>query len=282
VLTDLSGTYRDASGPTAVACVRQAVQEFTAGRDMSVEVRQADFQNKPDVGGAIARQWFDQNGVDMIVDLVNSAVALAVSGIGREKNKVILVSGAATSELTGTQCSPNTVHWTYDTWMLAKSTATSTLKAGGDTWFLIAPDYTFGHQLARDTARFVAEAGGKVLGSAVYPFPETTDFSAYLQQARASEAKVLGLCMAGTDAVNTIKQAHEFGLNRRMQLAAMLIYLPIVHALGLDTAQGSCSFGATGRAGESKLRGRAHCGLHLCSAPQSLAAAVPAIQANPT
>jgi branched-chain amino acid transport system substrate-binding protein len=205
VLTDLSGTYRDASGPTGAVCVRQAVQEFTAARNMNVEVLQADFQNKPDVGSAIARQWFDYDSVDMVVDLINSAVALAVSGVGREKNKVVLVSGAATSELTGRQCSPNTIHWTYDTWMLAKSTATNTLKAGGDTWFLIAPDYAFGHQLAGDTARFIAEGGGKVLGRAVYPFPETTDFSSYLQQAQASGAKVLGLCLAGTDAVNSIK-----------------------------------------------------------------------------
>ncbi len=238
VLTDLSGTYRDASGPTAIACVRQAVQEFTAGRSLLVEVLEADFQNKPDVGANIARQWFGQDGVDMIVDLTNSAVALAVSGVGREQNKVVLVSGAATSELTGAQCSPNTVHWTYDTWMLAKSTATSTLRAGGDSWFLLGPDYNFGHSLASDTARFVTEAGGRVVGSAFYPFPQTSDFSAYMVQAAASGAKVLGLCCAGTDAVATVKQAHEFGLNRRMQLAAMLAYLTTVHGLGIDTAQG--------------------------------------------
>jgi len=238
VLTDLSGTYRDASGPTSVACVRQAAQEFAAGKDMQVEVLEADFQNKPEIGAAIARQWFDQNGVDAILDLVNSAVALAVSHVGREKNKVILVSGAATSELTGKQCSPNTVHWTYDTWMLAKSTAVSTLKAGGDTWFLVTPDYAFGHSLARDTTRFVLDAGGKVLGNAVYPFPETTDFSAYLQEALASGAKVLGLCNGGIDSVNTIKQAHEFGLHRSMRVAAMLVYLPTIHALGLESAQG--------------------------------------------
>ncbi len=239
VLTDLSGSYRDVVGPTGVACARQAVQEFTAGKDVRVEVLEADFQNKPDIGVAIARQWFDQDGVDMIVELVNSAVALAVSGVGREKNKVILVSGAASAELTGRQCSPNTVHWTYDTWMLANSTATNTLKAGGDTWFLVAPDYAFGHQLATDTSRFVHAAGGKVLGSEYYPFPDTTDFSAYLEQARASGAKVLGICTgAGTDAVNMIKQAHEFGLPSQMQLASMLVALTTVHALGLKTAQG--------------------------------------------
>jgi branched-chain amino acid transport system substrate-binding protein len=239
VLTDLSGTYRDSSGPTTVTCVRQAVQEFTAGKDMNVEVLSADFLNKPDVGTAIARQWFDQGDVDMIADLVNSAVALAVSNVGREKNKVILISGAASSEITGRQCSPNTIHWTYDTWMLAKSTATNTLKAGGDTWFLLAPDYTFGHQLAQDTARFVVEANGKVLGTAFYPFPETTDFSTYLVQAQASGAKVLGVCTgSGSDAVNCIKQVHEFGLQHKMHVASMLVALTTVHAIGLDIAQG--------------------------------------------
>jgi branched-chain amino acid transport system substrate-binding protein len=237
-LVDLSGTYRDAQGPTSVACVRQAVQEFTAGSDMAVEVLVADHRNKPDIATTIALQWFDQQDVDMIVDLGSSTVALAVSSAGREKNKVILVSAAATSELTGSQCSPNTVHWTYDTWMLARSTATSILKAGGDTWFLVAPDYTFGHQLARDTTRFVTEAGGKVLGSVVYPFPETTDFSSYMLQAQTSGAKVLGICNAGTDTVNSIKQAHEFGLHRKMQVAGMLLYLTTVHALGIETAQG--------------------------------------------
>jgi branched-chain amino acid transport system substrate-binding protein len=239
VLTDLSGNYRDAVGPTGVACVRQAVQEFTGKDDMRVEVFAADFQNKPDIGVAIARRWFDQDGVDMIVELVNSAVALAVSAVGREKNKVILVSGAATSELTGHQCSPNTIHWTYDTWMLAKSTATNTLRAGGDTWSIIAPDYAFGHQLSSDTSKFVQQAGGSVLRTAFYPFPDTTDFSAYLQQAAVSGAKVLGICSgSGADSVNIIKQAREFGLHTRMRLASMLISLTNVHALGLEVAQG--------------------------------------------
>jgi len=239
VLTDLSGNYRDAVGPTGVTCVRQAVQDFTAGKDMRVEVVAADFQNEPDIGVAVAKEWFDQDGVDMIVELVNSAVALAVSGVGREKNKVILVSGAATSELTGHQCSPNTIHWTYDTWMLAKSTATNTLKAGGDTWYIIAPDYAFGHQLASDTSKFVQQAGGRVLATAFYPFPDTTDFSSSLLQAEASGAKVLGICSgSGADSVNIIKQAHEFGMHTRMRLASMLISATTVHALGLEVAQG--------------------------------------------
>ncbi|HEY4043449.1 MAG TPA: ABC transporter substrate-binding protein [Rhodopila sp.] len=237
VLTDLSGPYRDMGGPIAVACVRQGVQEFTSGKDMKVEVIAGDFQNKADVGASIARQWFDEQGVDVVVDVLNSAVALAVSSIAREKNKVALVC-PATTELTGRQCSPNTVHWSHDTWMLAKSTAGSILKGGGDSWFLIAPNYAFGRQLAQDATRFIVEGGGKVLGSATYPFPDTTDFSGYLQQALASGAKVLGFCNGGADTVNSIKQAHEFGLNQNMVLAAMLITIADVHALGSETAQG--------------------------------------------
>lgn len=238
VLADMTGTYRDVAGPTTAVCVRQAVQEFTAGRDMSVEVLDADHQNKPDVAVTIARQWFDQDGVDMITDLGTSSVALAVANLSREKNKVALVSSAATSALTGAQCTSNSIHWTYDTWMLAKSTATNTLKAGGDTWFLIVPNYTFGHQLAHDTTEFITGAGGKMLGSAVYPFPETTDFSAFMLQAQASGAKVLGLCNAGNDTVNCVKQMREVGLQKTMQLAAMLIFINDIHALGADAAQG--------------------------------------------
>src|SRR5262249_24059143 len=158
---------------------------------------------------------FDNQGVDVIVDVLNSAIALAVSSIAREKNKVALTC-PATTELTGRQCSPNTVHWSHDTWMLAKSTATSILKGGDDSWFLIAPNYAFGHQLAQDATRFIVEGGGKVLGNATYPFPETTAFSAYLQQALASGAKVLGFCTGGVDTVNSVKQAHEFGVNEKM------------------------------------------------------------------
>lgn len=238
VMNDQSGPYRDDTGLTGVACVRQAVQEFTAGRQMAVEVLAADHQNKPDLGAAIARQWFDRDGVDVIVDVPTSSVALAVNTVCREKNKVMLNSGAATTDLTGAQCSPNTVHWTYDTYMLAKSTGGAMVKAGGDSWFFITADYVFGKQLQRDTSRFVTEAGGKVLGSAVYPFPGTTDFSSFLLQAQASGAKVLGLANSGADTLNCIKQAHEFGLMKQMRVAAMLMYNSNVHALGLETAQG--------------------------------------------
>jgi branched-chain amino acid transport system substrate-binding protein len=215
------------------------VQDFGASvKNLNVEVIFADHQNKPDIGAGIVREWFDRGGVDVVVDVPTSSVALAVNTICREKNKVMLNSGAATNDLTGPQCSPNTIHWTYDTYMLAKSTGGAMVKAGGDSWYFITADYVFGHQLQRDTARFVTEAGGKVLGSSIYPFPETTDFSTLLVQAQASGARVLGLCNSGTDTINCIKQAHEFGLPQTMRITAMLMYNSNVHALGLETAQG--------------------------------------------
>lgn len=239
VLNDQSGVYRDDTGPTGVICARQAVDEFAASLPgVDIQVIAADHQNKADIGVGIARQWFDQDGVDVIVDVPTSSVALAVSTVCREKNKLMLNSGAATTDLTGSQCSPNTIQWTYDTYMLAKSTGGATVRAGGDTWYFITANYVFGQQLQRDTARFVTEAGGKVLGNDTYPFPETTDFSAQLVQAQASGAKVLGLCNSGADTINCIKQAHEFGLTRTMRIAAMLMYNSNVHALGLEMAQG--------------------------------------------
>ncbi len=239
VLNDQSGPYRDDGGPTGVVCAKQALIDFgVSGKGWNVEVLSADHQNKPDVGVSIAKQWLDRDGVDAIVDVPTSSVALAVSTVCREKNKVYLNSGGGTSDLTGSQCSPNTIHWTYDSYMLAKSTGGATVKAGGDSWFFITADYAFGQALQRDTAAVVTKAGGKVMGSVAYPFPETTDFSAHLLRAQASGAKVLGLCMAGADTENCIKQAHEFGLNSSMKIAALLIQVRGVRALGLDTAQG--------------------------------------------
>ena len=237
VLNDESGPYRDDGGPTSAICVRQAVAEFAA-QGFTVDVRVADHQNKPDVGAGIARQWFDQDGVDAIVDVPTSSVALAVASVCKEKNKVMLNNGAASTDLTGAQCSPNTVHWTYDTYMLARSTGGAMVRAGGDTWFFITADYVFGQQLQRDTTHFVEAAGGKVLGSIKYPFPATTDFSSLLVQAQASGAKVLGFANSGGDTINCIKQAHEFGLTEHMKVAGMLMYNSNVHAIGLDTAQG--------------------------------------------
>ena len=239
VLNDQSGPYRDDGGMTSVACARQALVDFgVPGKGLNVELIYADHQNKPQVGASIARQWFDQEGVDAIVDVPTSSVGLAVNSICREKNKVMLNSGTGTSDLTGPQCSPNTIHWTYDTYMLAKSTGGATVKQGGDKWFFVSADYVFGQSLERDTTAMVKQAGGKVLGSIRYPFPDTTDFSSLLVRAQASGANVIGLCNAGADTMNCIKQAREFGLMGPVRIAAMLIQSTGIHALGLDTAQG--------------------------------------------
>lgn len=236
-LTDMSGPYKDLAGPGAVAAVQQALEEFgVAGKGIKVEVLSADHLNKPDVGATVARQWFDRDGVDLIVEVANSGVALAVAGVAREKNKVYINSGAATSDLTASACNANTIHWVYDTYMLAQSTGGAMVKAGGDSWFFITADYAFGKALQRDTTDFVTSAGGKVLGSVAYPFPGTADFSSYLIQAQASGAKVLGMANAGTDTINTIKQAKEFGI--KLRLAGLLLFLTDVHSLGLEVAQG--------------------------------------------
>ncbi len=237
VLNDQSGPYRDLGGMADVNCVRQAVQEF-GSRGFDIEVIYADHQNKPDVGVGIARQWLDRDGVDMIADVPNSAVALAVNEVCREKNKAYVNTGAATTDLTGRMCAPITIHWTYDTFMLAKSTGEAMARSGGDTWYFITADYVFGKQLQRDTSRFVTQAGAKVLGASVYPFPGTTDFASFLASARASGAKVLGFANAGTDLANSIKQAREFGLTQTMRMSALLVFLPDIHGLGLDVAQG--------------------------------------------
>ncbi len=235
VLNDQSGPYRDTGGLTSVACTRQAVQEFGA-RGFDVDVVMADHQNKPDLGAGIARQWYDRDGVDMIIDVPTSSVGLAVGAVAKEKDKAYINTGAATADLTGKQCAPSIVHWSYDTYMLSKSTGGATVKSGGDTWYFVTADYVFGHQLQRDATHFIEAAGGKVIGASTYPFPSTTDFSAFLLQAQASRAKVLGLCNAGADTENCIKQAREFGWNAK--IAAMLMFITDVHALGLPVAQG--------------------------------------------
>ena len=237
VLNDLSGPYMNTGGLTSVACVKQAVEEF-GSHGFNVEVISADHQNKPDLAVSIARQWFDRDGVDMLIDVPTSSVALAVQSVVKEKNKVYINSGAASSALTGEQCSPNFVHWTYDTYMLGKSTGGAMVKAGGDSWFFMTADYAFGKQLQADTTSFVQAAKGTVKGAATYPFPSTTDFSSFLVQAQSSGAKVLGLCNAGADTVNSIKQANEFGVNASMKIAALLMFITDVHALGLDVAKG--------------------------------------------
>ena len=236
VLNDQSGVYRDIGGQLSVTAARMAAAEF--GDSLKIEILAADHQNKPDIGVAIARRWIDQDGVNLIVDVPTSSVALAVNSVAREKNCAYINTGAGTADLTGTACTPVTLHWAYDTWMLAKSTGGAMVKAGGDSWYFLTADYVFGQQLQRDTTAFVTGAGGKVLGASAYPFPGTSDFSSFLISAEASGAKVLGLCNAGTDTVNSIKQAAEFGLTRKMKVAAMLMFIGDVHGLGLEAAQG--------------------------------------------
>ena len=239
VLTDMSSLYADLSGQGSAIAARMAVEDFGAEKKgLKVEIVSADHQNKPDVGSTIARQWLDVDKVDVIVDVPNSAVALAVNGIAKEKNKTLLISGAASADLTGKACTPNTVHWTYDTWALANGTGNAIIKTGGDTWFFLTADYAFGHALERDTEAVVVAAGGKVLGKVRHPL-NTSDFSSFLLQAQASKAKIIGLANAGGDTTNTIKQASEFGIVAGGQnLAGLLVFITDVHALGLKTAQG--------------------------------------------
>jgi branched-chain amino acid transport system substrate-binding protein len=239
ILTDMSSLYSDATGPGSVFAAKLAVQDFNpSAHGLKVELVSADHQNKPDVGSNIARQWFDVDHVDAIVDVPNSGVALAVSEVTRDKNKVFLVSGAAISDLTGPKCSPNTIHWTYDTWMLANSTGKSVVKTGGDTWFFLTSDYAFGHALERDTTAVVLANGGKVLGSVSHPL-NNQDFSSFLLQAQQSKAKIIGLANAGGDTVNAIKQGAEFGIAAGGQhFAGMLVFIADVESLGLKVAQG--------------------------------------------
>lgn len=239
VLNDRSGIYADLSGEGSVIAARLAVEDFKAAeKGIKVEIVSADHQNKPDVGSTITRQWYDQDGVDLILDVPTSSVALAVSQITKEKNKILINSGAGTSDLTGKACSPNTVHWTYDTYALAQGTGGAMVKAGGDSWFFLTADYAFGHALERDTSAVVTKAGGKVLGAVRTPFPGT-DFSSFLLQAQASKAKVIGLANAGGDLTNSVKQASEFGITQGGQkLAGLLTFASDVHALGLQAAQG--------------------------------------------
>jgi branched-chain amino acid transport system substrate-binding protein len=239
VLTDMSSLYADDTGPGSVAAANLAIHDFNpAAHNMKVDLVSADHQNKPDVGAGIARQWYDVDHVDMIVDVPNSAVALAVSDVTRQKNKVFLVSGAASSDLTGPKCSPNTVHWAYDTWMLANGTGKSIVKTGGKTWFFLTADYAFGHALERDTTAVVEANGGKVVGHVNVPL-NNQDFSSFLLQAQASKAQIIGLANAGGDTINAIKQGAEFGITKGGQhFAGLLIFIADIQALGLQASQG--------------------------------------------
>jgi branched-chain amino acid transport system substrate-binding protein len=239
VLNDQSSLYADLTGQGSVTAARMAVEDAgAAAKGLKVEIVFADHQNKADVGSSIARKWYDAEKVDVIVDVPNSAVALAVNQITREKGRAFLVSGAASSDLTGKACSPNTIHWTYDTWALANGTGNAIVKTGGSTWYFLTADYAFGHALERDTEAVVLANGGKVLGKVRHPL-NTSDFSSFLLQAQASKAKIVGLANAGGDTTNAIKQAAEFGIVKGGQnLAGLLVFLTDVHGLGLQTAQG--------------------------------------------
>jgi branched-chain amino acid transport system substrate-binding protein len=239
VLNDMSSLYSDTGGVGSVAAAKLAVEDFgAAAKGIKVEIVSADHQNKADVGASIVNTWFDVEKVDVVVDVPNSGVALAVSEIARQKNRLFLASGPATSDLTGTKCNANTIHWTYDTWNLANGTGKAVVKTGGDTWFFITADYAFGQALERDTAAVVEANGGKVLGRVRAPI-NTNDFSSFLLQAQSSKAKVIGLANAGGDAINSIKQAAEFGIvSSGQRLAGLLVQVSDIAALGLPTAQG--------------------------------------------
>src|SRR5215471_689072 len=239
ILNDMSSVYADAGGPGSVLAAKMAIADFTAAHpDIKVELLSADHQNKPDIGASIAAKWIDVDKVDMILDVPNSGVALAVANVVKQKNKAFVVNGAATSDLTGPKCNANIVHWTYDTWMLANGTGTAMVKTGGDTWFFLTADYAFGLALERDTAAVVKANGGKVLGDVRHPL-NNSDFSSFLVQAQASKAKVIGLANAGGDTINSIKQGAEFGIVAGGQkFAGLLVFASDVAALGLPTAQG--------------------------------------------
>jgi len=240
VLTDMSGLYADLAGPGSVEAAKMAVEDFGGKlQDLPIEVVSADHQNKPDIGSNLARQWMDVDGVDVIVDVPTSSVALAVSELVKQKDKVFLASGPGSTDLTGKACSPNTVHWAYDTYALANGTGKAVVQAGGDTWFFLTADYAFGQALERDTSAVVTATGGKVLGSVKHPL-NASDFSSFLLQAQSSKAKIIGLANAGGDTINAIKAAHEFGLTKggQQKLAGLLVFITDIHALGLETAQG--------------------------------------------
>jgi branched-chain amino acid transport system substrate-binding protein len=239
VMNDQSGTYADLAGPGSVVAARMAVEDFGAAKKgMKVEILVADHQNKPDVGSSIARQWYDVDKVDLIMDVPTSSVVLAVNQITKEKNKALIVSTGATADLTGKACTPNSIHWTYDTWALANGTGNAVVKSGGDTWFFLTADYAFGHSLEQQTEAVVLKNGGKVLGKVRHPFP-SADFSSFLLQAQSSKAKIIGLANAGADTTNALKQGAEFGIVKGgQQFAGLLVFLTDVHALGLDKAQG--------------------------------------------
>jgi branched-chain amino acid transport system substrate-binding protein len=243
VLNDMSSVYADFQGPGSVVAAQLAVEDFAKQSKRKIEVISADHQNKPDVGAGIARRWFDVEGVDMIIDLPNSAVALAVSDIAKEKNKVVIGSGAGTALLTGAKCSPNFVHWTYDTWSMGHGIARGVLDKGGKTWFFITADYAFGHDLEKQATDEILASGGKIVGGVRHPLG-ANDFSSFILQAQASKADVVALANAGGDTVNTIKQAADFKVSPNQKIVALIFDLQSVPAIGLEKAQGLTALNA--------------------------------------
>ncbi|NMG15518.1 ABC transporter substrate-binding protein [Aromatoleum bremense] len=239
VLTDMSGTYSDLAGPGAVEATRMAIDDFIAKEkpDFKIELISADHQNKADISANKAREWIDTAKVDAIVDLVTTSTALAVMKVANEKNRISLISGAASTPITNEQCNDTTVHWTYDTYSLPVGTAKAVVKQGGKSWYFLTADYAFGHSLEKNTADVVTASGGKVLGSVRHPFPGS-DFSSFLLSAQASGAQVIGLANAGNDTINSIKQAREFGITPKQSLAGLLMFISDVHSLGLDATAG--------------------------------------------
>ncbi|HEX9849551.1 ABC transporter substrate-binding protein [Candidatus Deferrimicrobium sp.] len=239
VLTDMSGTYSDLAGPGSLIAVQMAVADFIAKEkpDFKIEVISADHQNKGDIAAIKAREWIDTEKVDVIVDLVTTSTALAVMKVAKEKDRITLVSGAASTPITNEQCTDTNVHWTYDTYALAVGTGKAVVKQGGKTWFFLTADYAFGKSLEKDTSDVVLEEGGKVLGHVLHPFP-AQDFSSFLLQAQSSGAQVIGLANAGNDTINAIKQAAEFGITPKQSLAGLLMFISDVHSLGLKATQG--------------------------------------------
>jgi branched-chain amino acid transport system substrate-binding protein len=239
VLTDMSGVYSDLAGPGAVVATKMAIDDFVAREKpaFKVELVSADHQNKADVASNKAREWIEKDKVDVLTELVTTSVALAVQKLVREKDRIALISGAASTRITNEDCNENTVHWTYDTYAVANGTARAVVKQGSSKWFFLTADYAFGHSLEKDAAQVVTSSGGQVIGTARHPFPGS-DFSSYLLKAQASGAQVIGLANAGGDTLNAIKQAAEFGVTPRQSLAGLLLFISDIHALGLKTAQG--------------------------------------------
>lgn len=239
VLTDMSGVYSDLGGKGSVMAAEMAVEDFVKAKKpgFAVKVVSADHQNKADVASNKVREWYDREGVDMVTDALNSAVALAVSKVSAEKNRIMMNVGAATTRLTNEDCSANTAHWAYDTYALATSLARAAVKSGGDSWFFLTADYAFGHTMEKDATEAIKSAGGKVVGAVRHPL-NASDFSAFLVQAQASKAKVVGLANAGGDTINAVKAATEFGVTKTQALAPMLLFINDIHAMGLGVAKG--------------------------------------------